>query len=174
MTRWHLENERIYITATFSKLTLPRQFHYRDKIPYITATIFLYITATYLTIPLPLASYIHVKLLLISCMYLLPPAHHEEMEVGWLCSNRPPNTINSSKSVYHLLLHPLSMHLHTFEFLKTLSFLNLKPSIIIPGFPWLVVNFPWLNHQAECEWGFYESYLYLRSGQCVYFDHSDY
>jgi hypothetical protein len=43
------------------------------------------------------------------------------------------------------------MHLHTFEFLKTLSFLNLKPSIIIPGFPWLVVNFPWLSHQAECE-----------------------
>ena len=168
---WHVD---ILKTNAF---TLPRHFqnwHYRDKIPYITATIFLYITATYLTIPLPLASYIHVKLLLISCMYLLPPDHHEEMEVGWLCSNRPPNTINSSKSVYHLLLHPLSMHLHTFEFLKTLSFLNLKPSIIIPGFPWLVVNFPWLNHQAECEWGFYESYLYLRSGQCVYFDHSDY
>ena len=72
----------------------------------------------------------------------------------WLCSNRPPNTINSSKSVLHQLLHPLSMHLHAFEFLKTLSFLNLKPSIIIPGFPRLVVNFSMANHQVNVSEGF--------------------
>jgi ADP-dependent phosphofructokinase/glucokinase len=41
-----------------------------------------------------------------------------------------------------------------FEFLKTLSFLNLKPSIIIPGFPRLVVNFSMANHQVNVSEGF--------------------
>jgi len=62
----------------------------------------------------------------------------------WLWSSLPSRIFKSSRSVLQRQAHVFSTHLHSLEFLNILSFRNLYPSMISPGFPRLVTNFSML------------------------------
>ena len=62
----------------------------------------------------------------------------------WLWSSLPSRIIKSSRSVMQRQWHVFSTHLHSLEILNILSFRNLYPSMISPGFPRLVTNFSML------------------------------
>ena len=86
---------------------------------------------------------VYLKVLLHACLTLCLSIFLRSGS-AWSYSSLPYSIIKSSRSVLQRLLHVFSTHLQSLEFLKILSFRNLKPSTINPGFPLFVTNFSML------------------------------